>query len=458
MNKTLIILILAAAAALILWKTLVPQRFLPPIVLITLDTTRADHLSCYGHHRETSPHLDRLADDGQLFKNAVAVSSWTLPTHASLFTGLYPSTHGAHYSAEGNLTLSNAVEVGNQKLYSTFKANGLPESSVTLAEILRREGYATGGVGAGPWLKPIFGLAQGFDYFDSNVNSVVGRRADEVTALGIKFLERYGDRPFFLFLNYFDPHGPYNPPPMYIEPIVSRQEFMARSRDPQAKMEIDQILYDAEIRFMDEQIGGIIKALKEMGLYEDAWIIVMNDHGELFGEHGLKGHGSSLYEGTVRCPFIVKWPASWTPVPDPEARCQQVDLLPTVVERLGLKLETAFEGEPLGKISHPAVCELFKNQGAKGPRFDRSLKAIFAQQYKLIVSSKQGDPDAGLFDLVLDPGENLDLTSRETEIAERLRTLLDKWQKTLHKPLDPRKIDAVDPETLRQLEALGYGH
>jgi arylsulfatase A-like enzyme len=427
---------------------------------ITLDTTRADHLSCYGYPRETTPNLDRLAKEGQLFENALAVSSWTLPTHASLFTGLFPITHGAHYTDKGKVTLSEAVDVGRKELYDHFRADGLSGDSITLAEMLKAAGYATGGIGAGPWLKPVFGLDQGFDYWDCDVNSTWGRRADEVTALGQHFMGRLESEPFFLFLNYFDPHGPYTPPKACALRFMD-EEWIGRARsDPSLKAEFDRGLYDGEIYFMDTQIGHVFDTLKERGLYDNTWIIVLGDHGELFGEHGLEKHGYSLYEGEVIMPLIIKWPRGWKPCAKPETRCQQVDILPTIVERLGLESPPAFEGQPLDKLTHPAVCELYRNEGnvtTKGSRFDRALTALYADQYKLILSTRDEDPDAGLFDLSADPGEENDLISSRPRLANALRALLDQWRASCLNPLTPKQIDAIDPETQRQLEALGYG-
>jgi arylsulfatase A-like enzyme len=437
-----------------------PSSSRPNILLITLDTTRADHLSCYGYFRKTTPNLDQLAAEGQRFENALAVSSWTLPTHASLFTGLFPITHGAHYSDKGRVTLSEAVEVGRKELYDTFRANGLSAESTTLAEMLKAEGYATGGIGAGPWMNPVFGLDQGFDYYDCDVNSTWGRRADEVTALGQHFIKGLERGPFFLFLNYFDPHGPYTPPKSCALQFKD-EAFMARAKsDPSLKREYETCLYDGEIFFMDKQIGYMLDTLKERGLYDDTWIIVLGDHGELFGEHGLEKHGYSLYEGEVAMPLIIKWPEGWAPCRNTDARYQQVDIVPTIAERLGLESPPAFEGEPLDRLTHPAVCELYRNQGnvtTKGERFDRSLTALYADQYKLILSTKEEDRDAGLFDLAADPAEEEDIAASRPQLAEALRTLLDQWRASCLNPLTPKQIDAIDPETQRQLEALGYG-
>lgn len=450
--KILIVVVLVAGlAAVIWWKPWIPKQKLPNILLITLDTTRLDHLSCYGYHLETTPNLDLLAKEGQVFENALAVSSWTLPTHASLFTGLYPSTHGAHYSSSGKQTFSSALDMGREEFYESFRVNGLPEEAVTLAEVLKKAGYRTGGVGAGPWMKPLFGVAQGFDYYSCNVDATWGKKADEISATGNFFIRKNKDAPFFLFLNYFDPHAPYWAP----------KEYESKFYDMSDRIESAEIIkYDAEIAFMDFEIGRVFQQLKDLGLYDDTWIIVMGDHGELLGEHMLKGHGYTLYQETIRSPLIIKWPAGWSDPPSTEQQCQQVDIMPTIIQRLGIDSGVRFEGQPLGEVNHPLVCELYRNQAfvdSEGPRFDRDLIAVYADSYKLILSTKENDQDAGLFDLEKDPGEETDLADKKPQISNNLRGALKQWRKMLLDPLIPKEIKSIDDDTKEQLEALGYG-
>ncbi len=447
----------AAAAFLLLRESGLEDR--PNILLITLDTTRADHLSCYGYGRKTTPNLDRLASEGRRFENMVAVSSWTLPTHASLFTGLFPSTHGAHFAEKGAVSLDQAIrdEAGT---YADFRVNALPAEAVTLAEILKAAGYATGGIGSGPWLKTIFGLAQGFDEYDCEVHSTPGRQEDKVTDLAIPFLDRHQARPFFLFLTSFDPHAPWDPPPDLRFRFFPEEKLPLVQVDEAVAKEFDISQYDAEILYMDRELGRLFNILKNMGLFDSTWIIVTSDHGELLGEHGLWWHGFSLFEGEIRCPLIMKWPAGSQPLPQTEAACGQVDLLPLVLERLDLAAPGRLEGTPLGRDSMAQVCELYRNPGNArlfGPRFDRKLSALIAGRYKLILSSREDDPDAGLYDFRADPLDSRDLSQAKPEVLEELNSLLEKWKRTLNPPLVPLRIEGVDPETGKQLEALGYG-
>ena len=180
----------------------------PNVLLLSLDTTRADHLSCYGYPRKTSPTIDLLAESGVLYRNAISTSSWTLPAHASMFTGKFVTSHGARKYAEGDRTLDEAF--GGGEFWSHYRVRTISQNEVLLPEILQKAGYSTGAVVAGPWLKKAFGLHRGFDYHDDD--NILGlerqhkRLGTEVTSRALDWLTTIGDRPFFLFLNYFDPH------------------------------------------------------------------------------------------------------------------------------------------------------------------------------------------------------------------------------------------------------------
>ncbi|MBU0756220.1 MAG: sulfatase-like hydrolase/transferase, partial [Planctomycetes bacterium] len=202
-------------------------------------------------------------------------------------------------------------------------------------------------------------------------------------------------------------------------------------------------------------------ALREKGLYDDLWIIVVGDHGELFGEHGLKGHGFSLFEETIRCPLIIKWPKGWKNLPQEEEPCQQVDLMPTILNRLRLEPLAPLEGQPLGEVTHAQVCELYRNEGnvtAQGDRFDRDLIALYTGGFKLIRSSRDNDPDAGLFHIETDPGEKQNIARDRPRLADLLAQTLEQWKATRLDPLTPRRIESIDETTEAQLKALGYGH
>ncbi len=431
----------------------------PNILLITLDTTRTDHLTCYGYKEETSPNLDTLAEEGTLYKNCISMTSWTLPSHASLFTGLFPVTHGAHYNENAKLSLNNALD--DSPISKEFKANGLSEDAHTLAEILDRAGYTTGGVGGGPWLEPIFGLSQGFGFYNCDALSVAGKRADEINDLAIPFIRKATEKekPFFLFLNYFDPHFPYNPPRKYL------YKFWNKRLHGRPGHEVEDALrkYDGEILFMDEHLGMVFNELKRRGVWDDTWVIVTADHGEQFAEKGYSGHGFSLFEQTLRIPLIMKTPKGWKPIGHPEELVQLVNIMPTILERLDIDPAGPMDARPMGRGTDFAVAELYKNVGnvkfsaqGHGARYDRNLKALYQGEYKLICSTKENDEDAGLFHPETDPLEMHDLTLEHPDKAESLLETLARWKDSLSPPLDPRVIEEVDAETEELLKGLGY--
>jgi len=416
--------------------------------MISLDTTRRDHLPFYGYDRDTAPRLSALAQESVVFDDFLTMSSWTLPTHASLFTGLFPATHGAHYTNAGDVALADAD--GAPRGFQAFRANRLPESAVTLAEVLAGHGYFNAAILAGPWFKPVFGLDQGFDIYDAYFRSLEGRRGDEVSRLAIEAIAMIEKHPFFLFLNYFDPHDPYD----------GHGNSWERFLRPGADFERSKTLaeYDAEILFMDEQVGLVLDELKRRGLYDRAWIVVTSDHGEHFGEHGLEIHGFSLYQAVVRGVLTIKPPKGVTLAADGSERAQSVDVMPTLLDALGFDAPAGIEGEPVHAITHPFVAELYRTAGNvqwKGERFERELRAIYEGPYKLIVSSKAEDRDAGLFDLSRDPGEEEDRSAAEPERAAAMRQRLAAWLES-RTPHERTRVDQIDPETRRQLEALGY--
>jgi len=417
----------------------------PPLVLlITLDTTRADRLSCYGYSRATTPRLDRLAADALLFENALATSSWTLPSHATLFTGKLGSVHGAGYDAKGPLSLATALPGAE---WERYRARPLDESERTLAEILKDAGYATGGVVAGPWLKKPFGLAQGFDFWDDDqIDSTDGRRADRVTDAGLRFVERTTG-PAFLFLNYYDPHGPYDAP----EPFARR--FLATGAqlgDGVPKGEELQARYDAELAFLDEHLGRMLDGLRGRGLYDAALILVTADHGELLGEHGRIGHGETLSEPELRIPLLIKYPKAANRGRT-KAPAQLSDALPTVLDALKLEIPGGLQGGVLPKAGHPLVAELdpLPELGPTG-----RWRALYDGSFKFLWNSKG---EHQLFDLGRDPGEKQNLFRSEGERARRLAAGLEGYLAALPKPPASAKgARALDAETQKALRSLGY--
>ncbi len=285
----------------------------PNLLLITLDSTRADHLGCYGYPLPTSPVIDGVARGGVLFTDAISQIPLTGPSHATMMTGLHPHEHGA---------VRNGVP--------------LPDRARTLAERLGEAGYRTAAFLSGWTLRArLSGLDQGFDLYDDSMRDRyrlvnTQRFAHQVTPEALDWLRRREDGPFFLWVHYFDPHAPYVRRPALLEDLDAREERRAR-RLPSRTLK-----YDSEIRHMDGQIGRLLSALRDLDLERDTLVVIAADHGESLGEHGYVGHGRFLYEEIVRVPLIISWPgripagiAIGTPV-------ALLDLTPTILALMGL--------------------------------------------------------------------------------------------------------------------------
>lgn len=420
--------------------------------MLSLDTTRADRLGIYGYQRPTSPVLDQLAKEGAWYERAYTTATWTLPAHASLFTGRFPKSHGARYDANGPLVLGEAIRGPAE--WKGIRARGLGPEVRTLAELLRDAGYRTGGVVAGPWMKQVFGLGRGFEHWDDDgITSVNGRPGAAVTNAAIAWIdaappETKGTEPFLLFLNYFDPHTPFYPPSNFVELVVPPAE---RPKGEAKNLVERSGLYDAEIRTMDFHIGRLLDHLRAKGLYDRTWIVAVADHGELLGEQNANGHGASLFQPELRIPFLVKPPRGEEPRGRREEVVQISDVFPMILARAGLAIpadtQAAFP-PPQGRLAFAEVNPL--------PGFGRrgDWRAAIDGNWKYLESGKG---DRLLFDLATDPGERSNAAEREPERAARLRSALDGWITSLPEPAQSAGTPTeVDADTRRALESLGY--
>jgi len=396
------------------------------VLLLTLDTTRADALGPYGQPRITSPHLDRLAREGTLFEQVASSAPSTVPSHATIFTGRYPFVHGAR---------ANAGYV-------------LAESNRTLAEILKSRGYRTGAEIAAPVLERSVGLDQGFDHYrdlsSEEVATLDGdsdraghvtlreRPADDITRWGIRFLEQHDEQPFFLWLHYFDPHGPW----------VGRAGALAD--EP----------YLGEIRFMDGEIGRLLERLRELGLHDRTLVVVVADHGEGLGDHGESSHSFYVFESTIRVPWIL-----WAPGVVPANRrvdtlVRTVDILPTVLALLNLPPPSRLDGISLVPLL----------RGAPAPQlsaYGESIEASSVFGSPPLRFMRIGDwkyihqPEPELYDLRNDPGELRNRASAEPAQRERLRAALEALLAQAPPPPEQAALP-LDPERAAALQALGY--
>ena len=391
------------------------------VLLISIDTCRADHLSCYGYESKTTPNIDAMAGEGVLFENVISPVPQTLPSHSSMLTGTIPPYHGVHDNVGGYLA---------------------DESNITLPEILKEAGFVTGAAVSAFPLHSQLGLSQGFDeYHDHFENPDKGRRdrqrvGGETTAVALEWLERNKDKKFFFFLHYFDPHTEHVPP----EPFAS--QFAGN-------------LYAGEIAYTDYCIGQVFDKLKELDLYDSTLIIITSDHGEMLGEHGESTHTYFIYQGVTRVPLIFKLPGQ-----NKAARIKSiaglVDIVPTVCSLLGIEtpknvqgvdLFARSQGENTSGQNRHLYCESLTPTKFKA----NSLLGIVNNRYKYIQTTR-----AELYDLLEDPGESNNLVKIQPQRARIMQDKLAQMlEQTVRKSSPDSKV-AMSPEDRAQLEALGY--
>jgi len=411
----------------------------PNVLLVTLDTTRVDHLSTYGYARATSPQLDRLAAEGTAHTRAVSPSSWTLPAHASLFTGKLPRSHGARYDPEGPLLLAAAIDAPEG-----IRARGLAPGERTLAARLRDAGYATGAVVAGPWLLEAFGLAAGFEHWDdAGIVDYAGRPAHEVVAAARRWLgtvlRSEPRRPFFLFVNLYDPHFPYDPPSAHARRFLPPGVQLDRQQRAQWPA-----LYDAEIFAMDEQLGILLDYLRESGVWDETLVVVTSDHGELFGEHGEWGHGRFLHQPLLAIPLVVK-PARGG------GRASRDDERVSLHQVFGWILDATIGHD--GEDPEPSETVLAEVHPMTATDSTGHWVALWDGPLKYLRASSGVER---LHDLERDPSEEVDLARKRPKDLARLRTRLDRELAALPAPLPAGAEVEIDRETREALERLGY--
>ena len=425
----------------------------PNVVLITLDTTRADHLSVYGYSEDTTPFLNSVAGEFRIFDRAYSPSTWTLPAHASLFTGLFPRQHGA-------ITEFSGEDLGGFPLADSFQ---------TLAEVLQQDGYFTMGVVGGLFLRRYYHLDQGFLLYSDLWNGPA-RNAAEINNVAFAWLDRLEDQPFFLFLNYFDPHAPYDP-----AGYAANDEDLFRAHGidihrfqpsdlkhhgmRQLPAEVVAALkrrYDEEIRRMDRAIGDLVDQLRARGLYENTILCIVGDHGESFGEHEVWGHGGAFFNSQAHVPFLYRRP--------------------------GRKADTGRVAEPVSTLLIPSMVALdagiavpeqiarnVSTTGAAipvfGERFTRtgSMEMLldFPLKYLVWKDAETGTQTERLFDLSIDPDETTDVLAGRPADVRQLRADFRALAERIRPPAtivaEGPKLSNVELEDLRQrLRSLGY--
>lgn len=397
------------------------------ILLVTIDTLRADHLGCYGAENVQTPVLDGIAAEGVLFKNAASVTPLTLPSHSSLFTGTYPLTHGVRDNAGFMLS----------------------DEELTLAEAFKNNGWRTAGFISAYVLRSTFGIAQGFerfaDQFDFNREGItaaatVQRRGDETLAETYAWLEENREDPFFLWVHLFDPHVPYNPPEPY-------RTLYAKD------------LYAGEVAYTDMLMGEFMEKMNSLGLRENTILVIVGDHGEGKGDHMESFHGLFIYDSTIHVPLIIRAPGY--PPAEVGAQVRLIDVMPTVLDLAGLDIQPVTDGgllngeslKPLmtgqsGDLKLLAYSETYYPTAHYGWSDLRSLRT---KEYKFIEA-----PKPELYNMIDDPGEESNLSDSSPDVVERMRQTLEEMKKRAGKPRASRREDGeTDAEALRQLGYTG---
>jgi arylsulfatase A-like enzyme len=421
------------------------------VVLIVIDTLRADHMGAYGHSRPTSPHFDRWAQRGALYERAFASSPWTLPSFGAIYTGRYPSHH-------------RAGQILERELFKRKFAK-LDASVPTLAQILVEHGYATAAVVTNPFLHPTFGIARGIESYDYvRGGNAKARRADEVVDRALDWLDQREERPFLLVAHIIDPHLSYDPPESvrgrfsgnYSGQLELPMDLFLQIRAglvplDEADRRFIEAAYDEELLFVDEQVGRLLDEIETRGLLRATLVALTSDHGEEIFDHDGFEHGHSEYQELLHVPLVF-----WGPgirAGRIRAPVSHVDLLPTLLEALDLPVPSGLPGVSLWPNLIAAQPLPDRALLAEGTLYGPERKALVRWPWKLIEASEGEDPM--LFDLANDPAETRDLASAHPQrLGELLRELRDL---SATAPEDGTQEPAsIDAETRQQLESLGY--
>ncbi len=386
----------------------------PSVIWISIDTLRADHLGSLGYPRAVSPNIDRLAASGILFSQAESSSPWTLPSHASMLTALFPGLHQA-----------------DDKI-------GLVDQIPTAAQIFSDNGYLSGAFTTHLYVSETFGFDRGFDVFASEQDVKAGKVVEQ----GLRFIEKNKNRPLFLFLHMFDPHWDYEPPAPYdklFDPeyqgtitggyrnSVLKYKYKKNEPDPDDLNRIIS-LYDGEIRYCDAQIGRLIQSLKKEDMLSDMIVVVTSDHGEEFRDHDSMGHGTTLYQEQLHVPLIFFGKPLGIDEPKViDIPVRTVDILPTLLDSVEIEYEPKFP------LSGAELTPLFRKQNisfllnypcpAETSRFNRNLKSLRSGEEKMIRSFKRDT--VHYYDLGNDPAEQTDLAEQNQERLKILKSELN---------------------------------
>jgi arylsulfatase A-like enzyme len=423
----------------------------PRIVLISIDCLRADHVGAYGYERDTTPHIDAFAENAVLFETAVSTAPMTLPSHTSMFTGLFPSRHDG----------SKWAKIASTTPY--------------LAEILSRAGYQTDALVTGAYLSQDYGFERGFDFYHMDYPAPAAETVDQ--AIELLRLGRGADQ--FLFLHLIDAHWPYEPPEELLDRFVAQPSDIAPllrkivdNVPPSSPKEIEQVvaLYDSEIVSADAALGRFFETMKNMGIYDSSLIIVTADHGEAFYDRGHWQHSQTLHEELIHIPLIVKWPGA-SPRSRVRTQVSQVDIFPTVLSAAGLTPPTSDGIDLLEFVKNSAEAKerrsvISENAWRSPVGWARKISIrTEKQKYIVTLSAPTGvEPTEDhleheeLYDLLADPDERSNLLEGSDVDVEPFRRELANYLRETRTMRASRQSETIveDETTLERLRSLGY--
>lgn len=432
------------------------------VLLITVDTLRADHMGCYNYPLETSPFMDKMAGEGTLFTQCYAPVPITLPSHCSIMTGTYPLHHGVRDNA---------------------RYQRLDESNRTLAEVLLERGFQTAAVVSAFVLDKRFGISQGFDFYDDTLDEPYGQmspgvpppqdsearllwerqrsrfqqRAEKTTLKALSWVaQRDPESPFFLWVHYFDPHDPYLPPESF------RTLFPPQGKDPVSYCISG---YDGEIRYTDEQIQKLLEGVDQEGILAQTLVVLTSDHGEGLGDHKEQGkpiidHGNNLYIEALRVPLLFRCPYRVPKRKAIHSRVSLLDIAPTILSFLGFTAPEVIQGRDLWPLilgeGELADRDLFfetllpeiRNMGSR-------QEGLQDDQWKFIL---HGGGHTELYNITRDPleRENLSKNGKMEEVIKNCKARITDWKKRVTNLKKLQNELPLEPESLRKLRILGY--
>ena len=436
----------------------------PNVILIIVDTLRADRLSCYGYETRTSPNIDRLAADGYLFQNALAQASWTKSSIATVVTSLYPSSHGA---------------IG--------KPDQLPDQVVTLAEVMKEAGYYTAGLVDNVNIAPVFNFDQGFDEYhylapdhffyapESATQLMVYNQlrlirerflskktwvqfyyqdAVEVTDQAIAWFEGNTDKKFFLLLHYMDPHDPFFPHP-YTGEGYARVSMPSPPPDMAGKLST---VYDGEITYFDKELGRLLDWLEQNGLYDNTVVLLTADHGEEFFEHEGWWHGTTLYEEQIHIPLILKPEGGLDSALVITSLARSLDIPPTLLTLAGVDVPAVMQGQTLIDSTGAAAAVIpfvYSEEDFEG----NVLKSVRDLKYKLVEANSnnpRGLSETEIFDMETDPLEKQNLAEGQFDHELLYRSWIEETEGFALERSVGTQTGEIDEATQERLKALGY--